>query len=140
MDASSAGTAAELLENKWTLKKWAGPEQFEDPTGELMMLPSDMALLWDKGFRTHVERYAADQDAFFTDFAKVRVRLYPRRRTSLKCFAHECAHSTPRALHMASPGVQEADGAGRAQVHEEGLVPVLVIIATSRPNSYPDTA
>lgn len=99
----STGTAAELLENKWTLKKWAGPEQFEDPTGELMMLPSDMALLWDKDFRTHVESYAADQDAFFTDFAKVRLRpstcpLRLRRRLAKppSIGAQACAQS-PRA-------------------------------------------
>ena len=33
-----------LLEEKWTPKKWSGPDQFEDPSGDLMMLPSDMAL------------------------------------------------------------------------------------------------
>ena len=38
----------ELLNNEWTLKTWDGPDQFEDPTGALMMLPADMALLWDK--------------------------------------------------------------------------------------------
>ena len=30
----------ELVENKWTLKRWDGPDQFEDPTGDLMMLPT----------------------------------------------------------------------------------------------------
>lgn len=29
--------------------RWDGPEQFEDPSGQLMMLPADMALVWDKG-------------------------------------------------------------------------------------------
>jgi catalase (peroxidase I) len=46
--------------------------QFEDPTGELMMLPSDMALIWDKTFRRHVVNYAADEEQFFKDFSKVR--------------------------------------------------------------------
>ena len=32
----------ELLDTKWTKKKWDGPLQYEDPTGELMMLPTDM--------------------------------------------------------------------------------------------------
>jgi len=27
----------ELLENTWTRKKWNGPMQYEDPTGQLMM-------------------------------------------------------------------------------------------------------
>ena len=40
-----------LIEEKWTLKTahngkpWTGPVQYEDPTGKLMMLPSDIALL-----------------------------------------------------------------------------------------------
>jgi hypothetical protein len=27
-------------------KRWAGPLQYEDKSGQLMMLPGDMALLW----------------------------------------------------------------------------------------------
>ena len=34
-----------LLSAPWTLKEWDGPMQFEDPSGKLMMLPSDIALL-----------------------------------------------------------------------------------------------
>lgn len=30
-------------------RRWDGPDQFEDPSGQIMMLPSDMALVWDKG-------------------------------------------------------------------------------------------
>ena len=41
----------ELLNTKWTKKKWAGPLQYEDPSGKLMMLPTDMALVWDKKFK-----------------------------------------------------------------------------------------
>jgi catalase (peroxidase I) len=33
------------------------------------MLPVDLALLHDPEFRNAVEHYAADQDAFFEDFA-----------------------------------------------------------------------
>lgn len=65
----------ELLENTWTLKKWKGPAQFEDPTGELMMLPADMALVWDADFRKYVEMYAKDQDLWFSDFAKAFQKL-----------------------------------------------------------------
>lgn len=90
---------AELLENTWTLKKWAGPEQFEDPTGDLMMLPSDMALLWDKGFRTHVERYAKDEDAFFTDFSAVR----------------RCGPTTPARLARVEPCSSPKPESGAAQ-------------------------
>lgn len=60
----------ELLDKKWRKKKWDGPLQYEDPTGELMMLPTDMALIWDKGFKKYVQEYAKDQDKFFDDFAK----------------------------------------------------------------------
>ena len=38
----------ELVEQKWTKKKWAGPLQYEDKSGKLMMLPTDMALIVGK--------------------------------------------------------------------------------------------
>uniref|UniRef100_A0A7S1XUV8 Cytochrome c peroxidase, mitochondrial n=1 Tax=Phaeomonas parva TaxID=124430 RepID=A0A7S1XUV8_9STRA len=64
-----------LIEEKWTIKTthngkaWNGPEQFEDPTGKLMMLPSDYAFVQDAAFRKWVEAYAADEELFFKDFA-----------------------------------------------------------------------
>lgn len=70
-----------LLEETWTLKTthnghaWTGPDQFEDPSGKLMMLPSDVALLWDKEFRKHVEVYAKDEELFFKDFAAAFAKL-----------------------------------------------------------------
>jgi len=72
----------ELLENKWTIKKthkgkqWKGPLQFEDPTGELMMLPSDVVLIQDKAFRQYVELYAKDQDTFMKDFGAAVGKLF----------------------------------------------------------------
>lgn len=59
----------ELVDNTWTLKSWNGPDQFEDQSGDLMMLPADMALLWDKEFRTYVVEFAQDEDKFFDAFA-----------------------------------------------------------------------
>ena len=59
----------QLLENKWTPKKWNGPLQYEDKTGTLMMLPSDLALRDDPSFRKYVDLYAKDEDVFFADFA-----------------------------------------------------------------------
>lgn len=59
----------ELVNNKWRKKKWSGPEQYEDKTGALMMLPADMALLWDRKFKKWVQTYAKDEDLFFKDFA-----------------------------------------------------------------------
>ncbi|CAM9988620.1 unnamed protein product [Pylaiella littoralis] len=70
-----------LVEEKWTIKtthngnKWTGPEQFEDPSGQLMMLPSDMALVWDKDFRKVVEEYTADEELFFKDFSSAFAKL-----------------------------------------------------------------
>lgn len=65
----------ELLDNTWTKKKWDGPEQFEDPTGELMMLPSDMAFLFDADFRKLVVEYANDEEVFMKDFASAWTKL-----------------------------------------------------------------
>ena len=47
-------------------KKWDGPKQYTDAgTKSLMMLPTDMALIWDKKLKPYVETYAKDQDKFF---------------------------------------------------------------------------
>lgn len=40
-----------------------------------MMLPSDMALVWDDKFKPHVQKYASDEKAFFSDFAKAFKKL-----------------------------------------------------------------
>lgn len=72
----------ELLENTWTIKTthkgkpWTGPLQFEDPTGDLMMLPSDIVLLQDKEFRKWTEHYAKAPAAFLTDFGHVCGKLF----------------------------------------------------------------
>lgn len=70
-----------LLEEQWVVKKshngkpWKGPMQYEDKTGQLMMLPSDLALVQDPTFKKYVELYAKDEDAFFKDFAKAFSKL-----------------------------------------------------------------
>lgn len=70
-----------LLEERWSPKLthngkvWDGPDQYEDATGKLMMLPSDIALIQDPSFRKIVELYAKDEDAFFKDFAKAFSKL-----------------------------------------------------------------
>ncbi|KAL3776705.1 hypothetical protein ACHAW5_005574 [Stephanodiscus triporus] len=59
-----------LVEERWSPKvshngkPWEGPDQFEDSTGKLMMLP-----------RKVVELYAKDEDAFFKDFASAFSKL-----------------------------------------------------------------
>jgi len=52
-----------------------GPEQYEDATGEIMMLPADLALIQDPVFRKHVEAYAKDEQLFFRDFAAAFSKL-----------------------------------------------------------------
>jgi cytochrome c peroxidase len=63
------------MQNKWHKKKWKGPLQYEDKSGQLMMLPTDMALLWDKKFRKYVDLYAKDEEKFFADFAAAFSKL-----------------------------------------------------------------
>jgi hypothetical protein len=64
-----------LLALEWTPKKWNGPLQYEDPTGELMMLPADLAIRDDPKFRVWAEIYAKDEKRFFDDFAKAYAKL-----------------------------------------------------------------
>jgi len=70
-----------LLEERWSPKMthngkpWKGPDQFEDSTGKLMMLPSDMILVTDPQFKKYVQMYAKDEDLFFKDFAKAFAKL-----------------------------------------------------------------
>ncbi|RUS13329.1 heme peroxidase, partial [Endogone sp. FLAS-F59071] len=66
----------QLLTQKWVEKKWKGPKQYVDKaTGELMMLPADMALVWDKQFKKYVELYAKDDKKFFEDFSAAFAKL-----------------------------------------------------------------
>lgn len=64
----------QLLHNTWVEKKWDGPRQFVDEDGDLMMLPTDMALL-EEPFRPYVELYAKDKQKFFDDFAAAFLKL-----------------------------------------------------------------
>jgi len=65
----------QLVERKWTRKRWNGPEQYEDETGTLMMLPADLALLKDPEFSKWVKIYAEDETKFFQDFSKAFQKL-----------------------------------------------------------------
>ena len=58
---------------------WTGPDQYEDSTGKLMMLPTDMMLIADAEFLKYVELYAKDEDQFFTVSA-VRTHIVVSRR------------------------------------------------------------
>jgi cytochrome c peroxidase len=65
----------QLLNNTWTKKKWNGPEQYEDPSGKLMMLPADLALIKDPEFKKIVEEFANDESKFFKEFASAFQKL-----------------------------------------------------------------
>ena len=66
-----------LLEEQWDVRKWGGPKQYQDKgSRSLMMLPTDMALVQDKAFKEHVERYAKDNEVFFKEFKDVVVKLF----------------------------------------------------------------
>lgn len=70
-----------LVEERWSPKimheglVWDGPDQYEDSTGKLMMLPADIALIQDSEFKKYVELYAKDENTFFADFAKAFSKL-----------------------------------------------------------------
>lgn len=65
----------EVLDNKWTEKKWNGPKQYEDPKGRLMMLPTDLEIRDDPEFRKWAELYKKDEATFFKDFAAAFKKL-----------------------------------------------------------------
>jgi len=64
-----------LLDIKWKPREWDGPLQYTDPSDNLMMLPTDMALIEDKSFLPYVKAYAKDQELFFTDFSTAFSKL-----------------------------------------------------------------
>ncbi|KNC52463.1 uncharacterized protein AMSG_12124 [Thecamonas trahens ATCC 50062] len=65
-----------LMFEEWQVKEWDGPLQYEDvATGELMMLPTDMAMRTDAEYAKWARAYANDQDLFFADFAKAYAKL-----------------------------------------------------------------
>jgi len=64
-----------LVEEKWTERKWNGPHQYQDSTGKLMMLPSDLAFLKDPEFKKWVDVYHKDEKVYFDHFGKAFAKL-----------------------------------------------------------------
>ena len=64
-----------LVNLKWEPNVVNEHAQFKDPSGKLMMLPSDIVLIEDAKFRKYVDIYAKDQKKFFDDFAKAFQKL-----------------------------------------------------------------
>jgi len=65
----------ELIDSQWTEKIWKGPKQYQDSTGELVMLVADLALVKDPNFARFVKLYKEDEEAFFKDFAAAWKKL-----------------------------------------------------------------
>ncbi|KAF2220848.1 putative cytochrome c peroxidase [Elsinoe ampelina] len=91
----------------------------EDLGEELMMLPSDLALLHDEGFRPWVELYAKDKDRFFEDFKNVFGKLMElgierdgEGRITNSDNVKGGYHSAPKKAD--EPGVPEKVGDGEA--------------------------
>ncbi|KAL7748191.1 heme peroxidase [Sorochytrium milnesiophthora] len=65
-----------LLSEKWIKKDWQGPLQYTDKaTKSLMMLPTDMELLWDRTFKKYTTEFANDEAAFHTAFSSAFKKL-----------------------------------------------------------------
>ena len=58
--------------------------QFEDPSGKLMMLPSDIVLIQDPKFRPYVKMYAKDNALFIKDFTAAYTKLTELGTKNLK--------------------------------------------------------
>jgi len=95
----------QLVETKWTPRQWKGPLQYTDPSGKLMMLPSDLALVQDAAMKKHVEAYAKDEALFFKDFAAAFQKLeelgvkFPEKPEK----GHEAAADKPKAAEAKKP-------------------------------------
>ena len=80
-----------LVNEKWNMRKWNGPPQFEDKsTKNLMMLLTDMALVQDPSFKKHVQRYAKSEDEFS------RTSVLPTR----SCLSSGCPLRTLRLSRL----------------------------------------
>jgi len=102
-----------------------GPLQYEDQeTTELIMLPTDLALIKDPAFLPHVERYAKDEQAFFSEFAVAFAKLLALG-TAEKCpFAKaEVDHSAEfreQAMHGSLAKVTEIAAKADVKATEAG--------------------
>jgi len=65
-----------LLYKQWVVRDWDGPKQYQAVDApDLMMLPTDMALLADRHYKRYVEEYAKDSYVWFRDFAQAFGKL-----------------------------------------------------------------
>ena len=115
-----------LMDVKWKEREWEGPKQFTDPTGKLMMLPTDMALLEDEQFAKIVKLYAVNEKQFFDDFAVAFGKLI-----ALGCPAHCQPGAAPTTL---AKEVKE-DRDFREMAMHGNLIRMKEVSGTPDPNS-----
>eukprot|EP00941_MAST-03F_sp_MAST-3F-sp1_P001439 g1439.t1 len=67
-----------LIEEKWSVRDWNGPKQYENAESgaDLMMLPTDMALVEDPAFKEWVLTYKDDEELFFKHFQSACGKLF----------------------------------------------------------------
>jgi len=112
-----------LLSMKWVPKQWDGPLQYEDEvSGELMMLPTDLALVTDPEFRKYVEIYAADEGRFFSDFADAfgkLIALGAKQEPKVEMTRKEenSAEFREMAMHGSYGALKELFDEGNLDVH-----------------------
>jgi len=111
-----------LMHLEWREKVWSGPKQFEDVlTGQLMMLPTDMALKTDPEFRKYAELYANDEHKFFEDFSNAFAKLISlgcpeKMNVELNQHDHLSAKFRELAMHGSLGPVKEM--APKCDVHQ----------------------
>ncbi len=113
-----------LRDIEWTKREWDGPLQYTDPSGKLMMLPTDMALLDDPEFAKHVKTYASNEKKFFADFAEAFGKLI-----ALGCPA-ECQ---PDAVIPQEESKEDMDF--RDMAMHGNLIRMKEIVGSPNPNS-----
>ena len=109
-----------LSKNDLSGRRWSGPEQYETPDGELMMLPSDMVLINDVDFIDTVIEYASDYDTFAADFAAAFKKL-----TEFGVVAPTDGTTLASATEVESPLPAGSEPAGRRAplAGDDGLRP-----------------
>lgn len=73
-----------MLEKSYEMgKSPVGNPQYMHESGTIMLI-SDLAMLTDPDYKVHVEKYAADKQAFFADFKKAWVKLQENGCSNLR--------------------------------------------------------
>jgi len=119
-----------LLEISWKKREWDGPLQYTDPSGKLMMLPTDMCLIQDTNFLKYVKMYAADEQKFFADFANAFGKLI-----SLGCPAHCQPDATVDIRTGQQPDESKEDYDFREMAMHGNLIRMKAMTGKPNPNS-----